>query len=126
MLKAYRRGLAADMVQFRDATGGWGVIWTVPPNSPDALERAARQMVRCRAVRVRHVRRGRLTPRDSQALDVIIVTEAPPVIQVARCLTSSRVVAVDHFLADHGLRVLLEAVTVPPRRTPTSPYSGST
>jgi hypothetical protein len=109
LLAAYRRGLAADIIQFQDSAGVWGVIWTVPPCSPAALERAARQAARCRVVRVRHIRRARLVLRGGPAVEVVVVTEAMPVIQVVRDLSNSRPVLVGQLLQDDGLRALMDA-----------------
>lgn len=112
-LTAYRRGLAADMIQLGESGDGWDTIWTVPPCSPTALERATRQAVRCHAARVRHVRRARLRPHGDgrgSTVEVVIVTEAAPVVQVVRELSSERVLLVGSLLAEEGLRALLGAV----------------
>lgn len=112
LLTAYRRGLAADILQFQDAAGAWGVLWTVPPCSPTALERAARQVARCRPFRVRHVRRGRLTRQIGESIDVVIVTEAFPVIQTARCLQAGRLLQIGALVSDQGLDALMAIVTL--------------
>lgn len=110
VLAAYRRGLAADMIQLQDAAGAWGVVWTIPPCSPAAMEQTARLAVRCRAARGRHIRRARLWPRGDAAVDVVVVTEALPVFQVVRDIHVSRSVVVGELLQDDGLRSLLNAV----------------
>ncbi len=110
VLAAYRRGLAADMIQFQDTAGTWGVIWTVPPCSPAALQRAARQAARCRAARVRHIRRARLACCGGLNIEVVVVTEALPVIQVVRDISNSRLITVGQLLQDDGVRTLLNVV----------------
>jgi len=108
ILSAYRRGLTADMIQMRIG-GEWGVIWTIPPCSPEALERVAHQVRRCRADRVRHIRRARLMVRGADPIEAVILTEISPVIQEVRCLRTACLVLVGEVLTDHGLQRFLVA-----------------
>lgn len=110
VLVAYQRGLQADMIQFQNAKGEWGVVWTVPPCSPIALEKAGRQAIRCRTVRIRHIRRASLTAQHRDAIDVVIVTEAAPMKQEVRCLKTSRIMTVGKILADRDLQALIASV----------------
>ena len=111
-LAAYRNGVTADMVQIKEHIGGeWSAIWTFPPCSPTALEQAARQIARCRAARVRHVQRARLILRGRMTLDVIVVTETPPVSQEVRGLHSGRSFPLGEILASDILRVLTDSAS---------------
>jgi hypothetical protein len=77
-LAAYRGGLRADILQAK-TDGKWGPIWTIPPCSPVAMERAGRQFARSRAQAVRHSRRAHLRrpSAPSETVNVVVITEFP-------------------------------------------------
>lgn len=114
-LAAYRGGLSADILQAK-TDGEWGTIWTIPPCSPVAMERAGRQMTRCRAQAIRHVRRAllRCSSASSIAVEIMIATELPSRMQ---SVTNFDGVAlrVDVYLEDPSLAVLAEAFSPTPR-----------
>ena len=111
ILAAYQNGLTADMVQV-EFECEQGVIWTVPPCSPEALERAGRQFLRSRARRILHFRRAILRRRDRTAQDVIVATELPTRCQNVRDLSTAEEVLLSGFLHDSALDAL-EAAFAP-------------
>ena len=114
-LAAYRGGLSADIVQVK-TDGRWGPIWTIPPCSPMAMERAGRQFTRSRAEAIRHVRRARLCRSSamSAAVEVMIATELPSKMQSVTTF-GGVVLQVDSFLEDPTLAALAEAFAPAPR-----------
>ena len=114
-LAAYRGGLSADMLQAR-IDGAWGPIWTIPPCSPVAAERAGRQFTRSRAEAIRYVRRAQLrrSSAASAAVAVMITTELPSRMQSVTTFEGV-VLRVDSFLEDPTLVALVEAFAPAPR-----------
>jgi hypothetical protein len=60
----------ADTVEALDGDGA-GVLWTIPPCSPEALKQALRQLTRCKATRIRWTRKVRLNSRKDGPIDAI-------------------------------------------------------
>ena len=108
IIAAYKNGLAAEMLQAQ-IKDEWGVIWTIPPCSPDAAERVGRQFSRSRAQALRHIRRAilRRAGRSDQA--VVIATELPAQRQQVRDLESGAEIILRHFLRDDALSALEES-----------------
>ena len=75
-LRAFYTRSNADIVCALDGEGA-GVLWTLPPNSPDALRRAVRQLRRAKATRMRWIRRLRLSSRSQGVLDAVGVYVMP-------------------------------------------------
>ena len=107
IIAAYRRDLAADVMQIQ-VGGEWGPYWTIPPYSPSAMERAARQANRSRAARLRHWRRARLTNPNGQSGLFVVLTVLPEREQSVFSMKTGKSVVVRQFLADESLKVLME------------------
>ena len=105
IIAAYQDGLTADMLQ-AEFQQGQGVIWTVPPCSPEALERAGRQFTRSRARRILHIRRAVLRRRDQDNQAVVVATEFPSHRQEVRDLDSAEAVILRRLLSDDVLAAL--------------------
>ena len=106
LLTAYRQGATADFLWSRDdAEGAWGPVWTIPPCSPDAARRVARQFARVRPRQIQHARRALVyrsgSPRKSA---VVIVTVLPIRLQTVRSLADGERLEA-RYLEDEVLRV---------------------
>ena len=112
IITAYRNGLTADLLQ-AEFQREQGVIWTVPPCSPEALERAGRQFLRSRARRILHVRRAVLRRRDQDDQAVVVATELPGRRQDVRDLNTMEQIVLQRFLSDAALNALQEAFAPP-------------
>lgn len=112
VLGTYRRGTTADILQAK-IRGRWGQLWTVPPCSPDAMERAGRQFVRSHAEAIRLYRHARLRSGSGLIQDVVILTTLPERTQNVRDLSAGAVVVVN-YLADDTLGALERAMGMPP------------
>lgn len=66
----------ADIVCALDGEGA-GVLWTLPPNSPNALRRAVRQLRRVKATQVQWTRRLCLSSRSQGMLAAVGVYVVP-------------------------------------------------
>ena len=110
IITAYQNGFTADMLQ-AEFEQKQGVIWTVPPCSPEALEHAGRQFCRSRAKSILHIRRAVLHRRDQQDQAVVIATELPIHRQQVRDLGTSEEVVLRRFLSDAALTALEAAFT---------------
>lgn len=75
-LRAFYTRSDADVVCALDGEGA-GVLWTLPPNSPDALRRAVRQLRRAKATRMQWTRRLRLSSRSQGMLDAVGIYVVP-------------------------------------------------
>ena len=75
-IRAFYSRSDADIVSALDGDGA-GVLWTLPPNSPDALRRAVRQLRRAKATRMQWTRRLRLNSRSQGMLDAVGVYVIP-------------------------------------------------
>lgn len=75
-LRAFYGHSDADIVCALDGEGA-GVLWTLPPNSPDALRRAVRQLRRAKATRMQWIRRLRLSSRSQGMLDAVGIYVIP-------------------------------------------------
>lgn len=110
----YRRGRTADMIRAR-IQGVWGTVWTIPPGSPDAMERVGRQLTRSGAEQARHTRRAHLRKRptigdiSTNVVEAVILTEYPSGFQLIVCLEDGRRVYVTSLLEDEGLAALRRA-----------------
>ncbi len=114
-LAAYRGGLKADILQAK-TDGEWGPIWTIPPCSPVAMERAGRQFTRSRAQAVRHIRRARLShTASSSAVDVVVMTDLPQRVQAVARIEDAIALRVNIYLEDDAL-LSLEVAFSPSRR----------
>ncbi len=106
-LAFYRKGATADVLQMQVEGSRWGPYWTIPPCSPKMIERAAHKFVRCRATRIRHIRRARLL-KDGSSTSAVIITELPgrhqavwnldtgDRIEAARVLIDDTLLALEH------------------------------
>lgn len=103
-LAAYRGGIRADILQ-AEIDGKWGPIWTIPPCSPVAIERAGRQFTRCRVQKLRHFRHARLRG-PSSCTDVIVMTELPSRQQDVARVKDGVTLQVRTFLEDEALSAL--------------------
>ncbi len=109
ILTAYRHGLDTDIIQMQQGTEeAWGVIWTIPPHSQLALERAVKQAQRCQAKRLRYVTVACLVPSYQDKFEVVIVSEGPPLSQEARTLADGRLVKVEQNLTNQSLISFLQ------------------
>jgi hypothetical protein len=111
IVSAYNNGLTADILRAK-FDGEWGVTWTVPPCSPEALERAGQQFSRSRAQSILHIRRAVLRRRDQQNQNVVVATELPARRQQVRDLGNSEEIVLRRFLSDDVLKAL-EAAFMP-------------
>lgn len=105
VIAAYQNGLTADILQ-ADFNGDQGVIWTVAPCDPKALESAGRQFSRARAVSIRHIRRAVLHRRDQPDQVVVIATELPARLQQVRDCDTAEEIPLRHYLRDSALIAL--------------------
>ena len=110
IITAYRNGLTADLLQ-AEFQREQGVIWTVPPCSPEALERAGRQFSRSRAARILHIRRAVLRGRDRPDQAVVVATELPAHRQQVRDLVTAEEIVLRRLLSDAALAALEAAFT---------------
>ena len=110
ILAAYQNGLTADMVQV-EFECEQGVIWTVPPCSPEALERAGRQFLRSRARRILYIRRAVLHQKDRPDYAVVVATELPTLRQQVRDLVTAEEIVLRRLLSDAALAALEAAFT---------------
>lgn len=108
MITAYQFGASADLLKAQDAGGEWGVWFSVPPCSPQAMEKAGLQFVRSRTQAVQHVRHA-LLKQGEQATEVVIVTNLPSKKQVVYGLNTQRVVFLSRYLEDDALAALTTA-----------------
>jgi hypothetical protein len=69
-IQAFYKRSNADIVSALDGEGE-GILFTLPPNSPDALRRAVRQLRRAKATRMQWIRRLRLSSRSQGILDAV-------------------------------------------------------
>ena len=115
IIAAYQDGLTADMLQ-AEFQRGQGVIWTVPPCSPEALERAGRQFTRSRARRILHIRRAVLRHQGEDGQAVVIATELPDRLQQVRDLDTAEEVVLRCLLFDEALAAL-DAAFIPSAKT---------
>ena len=117
LVRAYRGGLTADIVQARHDVGGkWGPVFAVPRCSPDALALAGRQFTRGGAVAVRHARRALLRG-PSSCTDVVVVTEVPnPHHQQTVVRMEDGVTLQVHTYLHDAALAALEAAFAPARR----------
>ena len=111
VISAYQNGFTADMLQAKN-DGKWGVIWTVPPCSPKALEHAGRQFSRSRAASILHIRRAVLHVQGREGQAVAVVTELPSRRQQVRDLETAEEVILRRLLSDDALAAL-EAAFLP-------------
>ena len=90
ILAAYRNGATADFLWMSaDPTGdAWGPIWTMPPGSVAAAERAALQIARMRARRLRHARCAQLRQPRQDVTIVVVVTILPDRVQQIRAMAT--------------------------------------
>ena len=110
IITAYRNGLTADLLQ-AEFQREQGVIWTVPPCSPEALERAGQQFSRSRAARILHIRRAVLRGRDRPDQAVVVATELPAHRQQVRDLVTAEEIVLRRLLSDAALAALEAAFT---------------
>ena len=110
VIDAYRGGATADLL-LAEMNGVWGVIWTVPPCSPEALERAGRQFSRSRAARILHIRRAVLRGRDRPDQAVVVATELSAHRQQVRDLVTAEEIVLRRLLSDAALAALEAAFT---------------
>ena len=75
-IRAFYRRSDADIVCALDGEGA-GVLWTLPPNSPDTLRRAVRQLRRAKATRMQWIRRLHLSSRSQGMLDAVGIYVMP-------------------------------------------------
>lgn len=60
----------ADVLEALDGEGA-GVLWTIPPCSPEALKQAIRQLTKCKATRIRWTRKLRLNSRGDGEIEAV-------------------------------------------------------
>ena len=70
----------ADIISALDGKGA-GVLWTIPPGSPDSLRSAVRHLRRAHATKVRWIRRLRLQSRSEGQIEAVGVYVLPGVEQ---------------------------------------------
>lgn len=75
-IRAFYQRSSADILTAIDGPGT-GIIWTIPPNSPDALRRAVRQLRRAKTTRVQWIRRLRLSSRSQGMIEVFGIYVVP-------------------------------------------------
>jgi len=109
ILKAYRQGATADILQ-QDINGEWGPIWTIPPCSPEAVERAGRQFIRSHALRIRYTRRARINSSDKTVVEAVLVTVLPERTQIVLRLDNGSHHPVQRYLRDNCLDALEIAI----------------
>ncbi len=102
VIAAYNNGFTDDIIQ-AGVDGKWGVIWTVAPCSPKAMERAGQQFSRSRAISIRHIRRAVLHRRDQPDQAVVVVTELPSWQQQVRDLETAEEIILRRLLSDGAL-----------------------
>ena len=107
-LTFYRKGGTADVVQMQTEGSQWGPYWTLPPCSPQAMERAAQKFVRCRATGIRHIRRARLV-KDGSGTAAVIITELPGRRQTVWNLETGDRIKTARVLIDDALLTLERA-----------------
>lgn len=88
---------SADILTALDGQGA-GVLWTIPPRSPEALRNAVRQLRRVHATRLRWIRRLRLESRSEGRIEAVGVYLLPGVEQ--------RVFRLDNHLLELSCPVL--------------------
>ena len=79
-IAAFYRRSSADLLSALDGQGA-GVLWTIPPGSPEALRAAVRQLRRTYATKLRWVRRLRLNSRSEGNIEAVGVYILPEVSQ---------------------------------------------
>lgn len=79
-IAAFYRKSNADIISALDGKGA-GVLWTIPPGSPDSLRSAFRQLRRAHATKVRWIRRLRLRSRSEGQIEAVGVYVLPDVEQ---------------------------------------------
>src|SRR5262245_36236427 len=104
-LAAYQRGQSADMLQAR-TEGEWGPLFTAPPCSIKAMERAGRQFTRSRAQAVRHVRLARLKRCHGEYVQVMVISTIPQRTQIVLDLITGERLKIARYLTDDALEAL--------------------
>lgn len=104
----YQKGHTADMLQ-AETNGKWGVMWTVPSCSPNALGRAGRQFTQSRAHTIRYFRLAMLRKTGADAQRVVVMTILPFGEQGVYSLENLCPVPVSQFLSDEALQALAES-----------------
>jgi len=106
IVEAFRGGLTTDMLQGK-ADGRWGPLWTLPPCSPAAMEKAGKQLTRSRSSHVRHYRRAMLNMRMlMEPMLVMVETEFPGRRQRVSDIETGIEVKVPVYLEDAALSAL--------------------
>ena len=114
LIQAYRHGLKADVLQEKQQ-GQWGPLWTIPPCSPTAMERAGQQLTRSRCSHVRHYRRAMLRMQMLiEPMLVMIETELPTRQQRVSDIETGIEVRVPIYLEDTALAALETAFVALP------------
>jgi hypothetical protein len=103
---AFRNGTTADFLHAQQ-DGVWGQLWTIPPCSPAAMEKAGKQFTRSRSSQVRHYRRAMLNMRMLiEPLLVMVETELPGRRQRVFDIQTGIEVKVPTYLEDAALAAL--------------------
>ena len=92
IMEFYQRS-NADVLEALDGHGA-GILWTIPPCSPEALKQAIRQLTRCKATRVRWIRKLRLNSRAKGNIEAIGIYLLPDMEQRIMCLATGEEIAV--------------------------------
>lgn len=79
-IAAFYRKSNADIISALDGKGA-GVLWTIPPGSPDSLRSAVRHLRHAHATKVRWIRRLRLRSRSEGQIEAVGVYVLPNVEQ---------------------------------------------
>ena len=103
----YQKGHTADMLQ-AETNGKWGVMWTVPSCSPNALGRAGRQFTQSRAHTIRYFRLAMLRKTGADAQRVVVMTILPSGAQEVCSLETLCPVQTSQFLSDEALEALTD------------------
>jgi len=70
----------ADVLEAMDGEGA-GVIWTIPPCSPEGLKQGIRQLIRSKATKIRWIRKVRLNSRSAGPIEAVAIYRLPGIEQ---------------------------------------------
>ncbi len=108
-IMAFYQRSKADIVSALDGDGA-GVIFTLPPCSPDALSRAVRQLRRGGATKMQWIQRLRLQSRSQGDIEAFTITVLPDLIQQVYRLDTGEEISCGP-LKDHCMDAALKEIS---------------
>lgn len=101
----------ADVMQALDGETE-GILWTLPSCSPDAVKQVIRQLIRCKATRIKWVRRIRLNSKSRGPIDAIAIFILPDMEQSVFDLASQKEIRAGKLRDSSVLAALAEMHTI--------------